>query len=58
MTLKDGFLRSVGDQYATGEKWRNNSERMERQSQSKNVIQLRMSLTMEVKFDAVKGNIA
>ena len=58
MTLKDEFLRSVGDQYAPGEKWRNNSERMERQSQSKNVIQLWMSLTVEVKFDAVKSNIA
>ena len=35
MTLKDEFPRSVGAQYATGEKWRNNSERVKRQSQSK-----------------------
>ena len=34
MTLKDEFPRSVGAQNATGEKWRNNSERMKRQSQS------------------------
>ena len=34
-TLKDELPRSVGAQYATGEKWRNNSERVKRQSQSK-----------------------
>ena len=34
-TLKDEFPRSVGAQYATRDQWRNNSERMMRQSQSK-----------------------
>ena len=29
MTLKDEFPRSVGAQYATGEKWRNNSRKNE-----------------------------
>ena len=29
MTLKDELLRSVGAQYATGEKWRNNSRKNE-----------------------------
>ena len=39
-TLKDEHPRSVGAQYAAGEKWRNNSERMKRWSQSKNNAQL------------------
>ena len=29
MTLKDELPRSVGAQYATGEKWRNNSRKNE-----------------------------
>ena len=29
MTLKDALPRSVGDQYATGEEWRNNSRKNE-----------------------------
>ena len=28
-TLKDGLLRSVGAQYATGDQWRNNSRKNE-----------------------------
>ena len=28
-TLKDELLRSVGDQYATGDHWRNNSRKNE-----------------------------
>ena len=28
-TLKDELLRSVGDQYATGDQWRNNSRKNE-----------------------------
>jgi len=39
-TLKDELPRSVGTQYATGEQWRNDSERMKRWSQSKNNTQL------------------
>ena len=30
MTLKDEFPRLVGAQYATGEKWRNNSRKNEK----------------------------
>ena len=42
MTLKDELPRSAGAQYATGEEWRNNSERMKRRSPSKNKAQLWM----------------
>jgi len=41
-TLKDELPKWVGAQYATGDQWRNNSERMKRQSQSKNNTQLWM----------------
>ena len=34
--LKDELPRSVGVKYATGDQWRNNSERMKGWSQSKN----------------------
>ena len=57
-TLKDELPRLVGTEYATRNQWRNNSERMKRQSQSKNNTQLWMGLVMEVKSDAVKSNIA
>jgi len=39
-TLKDECPRFVGTQYATGDQWRDNSERMKRWSQSKNNTQL------------------
>ena len=40
-TLKDEFPRSVGNQYATGDQWRNNSrKKMKGWSQSKNNTQL------------------
>ena len=58
MTLKDELPRSVGVQYATGEEWRNNSERMKSWRQSKNDVQLWMSLVVEVKSNTVKNNIA
>ena len=57
-TLKDELPRSVGAQYAAGDQWRNNSERMKRWSQSKNNTQLWMGLVIEARFDAVKSNIA
>ena len=57
-TLKDALPRSVGDQYATREDGEITPETMKRWSQSKNSVQLRMSLVMEVKSDAVKSNIA
>ena len=57
MTLKDEPPRSVGAQYAAGDKWRNNS-RKKRRSQSENKAQLWMWLVMQVKLDVVKNNIA
>ena len=57
-TLKDELPKSVGAQYATGEEWRNNSERMKSWRQSKNDVQLWMSLVVEVKSNTVKNNIA
>ena len=54
-TLKDELPRSVGAQYATGEI---TPERIMRQSQSKDNIQLWMWLVMEAKTNAVKNNIA
>ena len=58
MTLKDELVRLVGVQYATGDQWRNNSRKNEEMSQSKNSTQLWMRLLKEVKFNAVKSNIA
>ena len=55
--LKDEVPRLIGAQYATGDKWRNNS-RVKRWSQSKNNTQLWMGLVIEARFDAVKSNIA
>ena len=40
--LKEELPRSVSAQDATGDQWRNNPERMKRQSQSKNNTQLWM----------------
>ena len=40
--LKEELSRSVGAQYATGDQWRNNSERMKGWSQSKKNTQLWM----------------
>ena len=39
-TLKDELPRSVGDQYATGDQWRNNSRKNEETDQCKNNTQL------------------
>ena len=58
MILKEELPRSVGAQYATGDQWRTNPERMKRWSQSKTNTQLWMWRVMEVKSDAVKSNIA
>ena len=57
-TLKDELTRLVGAQYATGDQWRNNPERMKGWSQSKNNTQWWMRLVIEARFDAVKSNIA
>jgi len=39
-TLKDELLRSVSDQYATGDHWRNNSRKNEGMEPSNNKTQL------------------
>ena len=56
--LKEGLLRSVGAQYATGNQWRNNSRKNEEMESKQNNAQLQISLVMEVKSDAVKSSIA
>ena len=56
--LKDELPRSVGTQYATGDKWINNFRKNEETEPSKNNTQLWMWLVIEAKSDAVKSNIA
>ena len=58
MTLKEELPRSVGAQYATGEKSRNNTRKnkeMEPKWKQHPVVAVTV---MEVKFDAIKNNIA
>ena len=43
-TLKDELPRSVGNQYAAGDQWRNNSKKNEETDQSKNNTQLWMGV--------------
>ena len=38
--MKEELQESVGAHYATGDKWRNNSQKMKGWSQSKNTMQL------------------
>ena len=57
-TMKDELPRSVGAQYSTGDRWRNNSRKNEGMSQSKNNTQLWMGLVIEARSDTVKSNIA
>ena len=57
-TLKDELSRSVGDQYATGDQWRDNSrknEGMEPKQKQHPVVDV---TGMEARSDAVKNNIA
>ena len=56
--LKEEFPRSVGAQYATGDRWRNNSrqnEGMEPKQKQHPVVDVTM---IETTSDAVKSNIA
>ena len=58
MTLNDELPRLVDAQNATGEKWRNNTrknEKMEPKQKQHPVVDVTV---VEVKFDAVKNNIA
>ena len=57
-TLKEELPRLVGAQYATGDQWRNKSrknEEMETKQKQHPVVDV---MEMEVKFNAVKSNIA
>ena len=56
--LKEDLPRSVGAQYATGDRWRNNSRRMKGWSQGKNNTQFWMGLVIEARSNTVKSNIA
>ena len=58
MTLKYEIPRLIGAQYATSEEWRNSFRKNEEMEPKKNNIQLWMWLVMDIKFDAVKNNIA
>ena len=55
--LKEELPRWVGAQYATGEKWRNNSKKNEGMEPKQNNTQLWMWLVIEARSDAVKSNI-
>ena len=55
--LREELLRLVSAQYASGDQWRNNPERLKGGSQSKNNTQLWMGLVIEASFNAVKDNI-
>ena len=58
MTLKEELPRSVGNQYATGDQWRNNSRKNE-EMDTKQKQHPAMDVTVtEERPDAVKSNIA
>ena len=58
MKLKDELTRLVGAQYVTGDEWRNSSWKNEEMEPKQKQHQFYTWLEMEVKFDAVKNNIA
>ena len=57
-TLKDELPRLVGAQYATGDRWRNNSRKNEGMEPKQINTQPWMRLVIEARSDAVKSNIA
>ena len=57
-TLKDELPRSVGTQYATGEKWKNNSRNNEETEPKQKQDPMWIWLVIEAKFDAIDNNIA
>jgi len=57
-TLKDEHPRSVGAQYATGDQWRNNFRKNEEAEPKRKQHPVVVRLVIEVKFHAVKSNIA
>ena len=58
MTLSNELPRQVDTQYATGEEWRNTSEKNEEAEPKQKQQPAVDMLVMEVKSDAVKYNIA
>ena len=56
--LKEELTRSVGDQYATGDQWRNNFRKNEEMEPKQKNTQLWMGLVIEARSHAVKSNIA
>ena len=57
-TLKEELPRSVDRQYATVDKWRNNSRKNERMEPKQKQNQLWTGLVIEARSDVVKSNIA
>ena len=58
MTLKDELPTLAGDQYATGEERRNSYRRNEETEPKQKQHPVVDVMEMEVKFNAVKSNIA
>ena len=56
--LKDELPRSVGAQNGTGEQWRKNSRKNEETEPKQKQHPVVDVTVVEVKFDAVKNNIA
>ena len=54
-TLKEGLPRSVGDQYATGDQWRNNSTKNEGMEPKQKQYPVWMGLVIEARSDAVRA---
>ena len=57
-TLKEELPRLVDRQYATVDKWRNNSRKNERMEPKQKQNQLWTGLVIEARSDVVKSNIA
>ena len=58
MTLKGEHPRLVGDQYSTGENWRNSPRRNKEAERLNQSAQMWMRLKVKVKSNAIKNNIA
>ena len=56
--LKEELPRSVDDQHATGDQWRNNSRKNEETEPKQKQYPVVDVTVMEVKSNAVKSNIA
>ena len=56
--LKEELPRSVGAQYTTGDRWRNNSRKNEGMEPKQYQYPVVVWLVIEARSDAVKSNIA